>query len=249
MRIATWNVNSLRARLPRLQSWLEEAQPDVLCLQETRVAGSEFPHLVFQGLGYDACSWGTGRWSGVAVASRIGLEGIVKGFGDEARLVSAVCGGVRVASLYVPNGRMVGTEHYEEKLRWLASLTAWLDSLEGDAPLALCGDFNIAPDDRDVWDAKLAHGATHVSPRERASFQVLLDRGLHDAFRLHSDDSGVFSWWDYRAGYFHKNYGMRIDLVLLSADLASRCVSCRIDREARKGKAASDHAPVIVDLA
>ena len=249
MRIATWNVNSLRARMPRLEAWVDEHQPDILCLQETKLADHEFPHMTFAALGYETCTWGAGRWSGVAIASRRGVEHPVRGFGEEPRLVSALCGGVRVASLYVPNGRMVGTEHYFEKLRWLADLGTWLDAWEPDFPRAVCGDFNVAPDDRDVWDPAAAHGATHVSEPERAAHHAILERGFVDAFRLHHEEGGVFSWWDYRAGHFHKGMGMRIDLVLLSVDLAGRCTDARIDRDARKGKQASDHAPVIVDIA
>jgi exodeoxyribonuclease-3 len=250
MRLATWNVNSLKARLPRLEAWVEEWQPDILCLQETKVADADFPALALHGLGYDTCSWGTGRWNGVAVASRLGIERVVTGgsFSEEPRLVSAVCGPLRVGSVYVPNGRMVGTEHYEAKLRWLADLGNWLESLEPDVPVALCGDFNIAPDDRDVWDPAAAHGATHVSPPEREALRAILDRGFVDAFRLHHDDGGLFSWWDYRAGHFHKGYGMRIDLVLLSTSVAERCEMALIDRNARKGAQPSDHAPMIVDL-
>ena len=248
MRIATWNVNSLKARMPRLEEWIEANQPDVMCLQETKMADAEFPHFAFHALGYEACSWGTGRWNGVAIISRRGVDSVIKGFGEEPRLVSAVCGGIRFGSLYAPNGRMVGTEHYDAKLRWLAALVEWLDEREPAVPIALCGDFNIAPDDRDVWDPAEAHGATHVSEPERAAHRAVLARGLVDAFRLHHDEGGVFSWWDYRAGHFHRGKGMRIDLVLLSSSLADRCLDARIDREARKGKAASDHAPVLVDL-
>ena len=248
MRLATWNVNSLRARLPRVQAWLEEKEPDVFCMQETKVADADFPHLPFQALGYETCSWGTGRWNGVAIASRLGIERVVKGFGEEPRLVSAVCGPIRVASLYVPNGRMVGTEHFAAKLQWLADLADWLDQREPDLPAVVCGDFNIAPDDRDVWDASAVHGATHVSEEERSAHRAILEKGFVDAFRLHHEEGGIFSWWDYRAGDFHKGRGMRIDLVLLTEDLAGRCVDARIDRDARKGKSPSDHAPVIVDL-
>ena len=248
MRMATWNVNSLKARLGRVEVWLAQHEPDVICLQETKLADGAFPHLAFQALGYEACAWGSGGRNGVAIASKVGLTDVAKGFGEEARLVSAVCGGIRMASVYVPNGRMVGTEHYEAKLVWLSDLGAWLDRLDANIPVAVCGDFNIAPDDRDVWDPTAVHGATHVSEPERAAHAALLHRGLVDAFRLHHEDGGTYSWWDYRAGNFHKGMGMRIDHVLLSASLAPRCTGARIDREARKGKLPSDHAPVIVDL-
>lgn len=249
MRLATWNVNSLRARLPRVEAWIEEQEPDVLCVQETKLADEDFPHLTFQALGYEACSWGNGRWNGVAILSRVGVEEPERGFGDEPRMLSALCGGMRVACVYAPNGRMVGSEHYRAKLEWLDRLVAWLDGQDPWSQLAVCGDFNIAPDDRDVWDATAVHGATHVSEPERAAYLALVDRGLVDAFRLHHEEGGVFSWWDYRAGNFHKGMGMRIDLVLLSGGLAARCTGARIDRDARKGKLPSDHAPVVVDFA
>jgi exodeoxyribonuclease III len=248
MRLATWNVNSLRARLPRVEQWITANEPDILCLQETKVLDEEFPHLAFAALGYEACSWGAGRWNGVAITSRLPMKDRVKGFGEEPRLISAICGDLRVASLYVPNGREVGSEPFAEKLRWLDSLRAWLGALEADMPVALCGDFNVAPDDRDVWDPTACHGGTHVSEQERAAHRAILDHGLVDAFRLHHQEGGLFSWWDYRAGNFHKGMGMRIDHVLISTSLAERCVDARIDRDARKGKQPSDHAPVVVDF-
>jgi exodeoxyribonuclease-3 len=249
MRLATWNVNSLRARLPRVETWIEENSPDVLCMQETKLADEDFPHLVFHALGYETATWGTGRWSGVAIVSRLGLSDVLRGFGEEPRLISALCGDVRVASVYVPNGRMVGSEHYVAKLQWMSELAGWLDARDPGVPVAVCGDFNVAPEDRDVWDPSELVGATHVSEPERSAHAALLERGLVDAFRLHHDEGGVFSWWDYRAGNFHKGIGMRIDLVLVSKELAERCVDARIDRNARKGKLPSDHAPVIIELA
>ena len=256
MRVATWNVNSLKARLPRVEAWIAECEPDVLCMQETKLADSAFPALTFKALGYDAVHHGEGRWNGVAIVSRVGLEDPASGFapddeimGDEARIVSATCGGVRVASVYVPNGRSLDDPQYEWKLEWLARLRAHLDSAcDPSAGVIVCGDFNIAPDDRDVWDPDAVHGATHVSEREREALAALEDWGLVDVFRRHYDEGGLYSWWDYRAGNFHKHLGMRIDLMLASAPLAERSQWALIDRNARKGQGPSDHAPVIIDF-
>jgi exodeoxyribonuclease-3 len=256
MRIATWNVNSLKARLPRVEAWLEECQPDILCLQETKLADSAFPALTFSASGYEAVHHGEGRWNGVAILSRVGIDAPASGFapddeimGDEARIVSATCGGVRVASVYVPNGRSLDDPQYEWKLQWLARLRAHLEAAcTPSAPVVVCGDFNIAPEDRDVWDPKAVHGATHVSEPERAALADLESWGLVDVFRRHYDDGGLYSWWDYRAGNFHKHLGMRIDLMLVTAPLAERSQWALIDRNARKGQQPSDHAPLIVDF-
>jgi exodeoxyribonuclease-3 len=256
MRLATWNVNSLKVRLPRVEEWLAYAQPDVLCLQETKLADKDFPGLTFQALGYDAAHCGQGGRNGVAILSRVGLDDVVAGFSDqgegevvEARLLSATCAGVRVSSIYVPNGRAVGSEHYEAKLAWLERIGRQLaDTSDPSEWAVLCGDFNVAPDDRDVWDPSAVHGATHVSPPERAALQALLDWGLVDVFRRCYGDGRLFSWWDYRAGDFHQGRGMRIDLVLATKPLADRAGFALIDRFARKGKSPSDHAPVLVDL-
>lgn len=255
MRFATWNVNSLKARLPRVEPWLAEVQPDVLCLQETKSTDAAFPAMTFQALGYDSAHYGTGRWNGVAILSRVGLEDVEVGFADgededpEPRLLWATCGGVRVGTVYVPNGREVGHDHYEYKLRWLDRFARKVatEATPADA-LLLCGDFNIAPDDRDVYDPAMYVGATHVSPAERAALQAMLDWGLVDVFRQTYDDGGLFSWWDYRAGNFHKGKGMRIDLVLVTRSLAERTTAVLIDRNARKGQSPSDHAPVVVDI-
>ena len=254
MRLATWNVNSLTARLPRVEEWIEAHQPDVLCLQETKQADAAFPATAFSGLGYEAIHHGDGRWNGVAVLSRLGLEDPSAGFGSEedgqgTRLVAATCGGVRVHSVYVPNGRTVDSEHYQGKLAWLARLRHYLaDHCDPAGRVAVCGDFNVAPTDRDVWDPAAFVGATHVSPEERAALQALEEWGLVDVYRAEHPDGGVFSWWDYRAGDFHQGRGMRIDLILLTAELAAHAVDSRIDRDARKGKKPSDHAPVVVDV-
>jgi exodeoxyribonuclease-3 len=275
MRIATWNVNSLKARLPKVEWWLERAAPDVLLLQETKLADGDAPLVPFRMAGYELLHHGEGRWNGVAIAVRAGLdiEGVVANFDgrpvrdtssgatalaeedfdpfDEARMLTAVVGGVRVASVYAPNGRQVGSPFYEGKLRWFSRLRAWLvEARDPGEPLVIGGDFNVAPADIDVWDPAAAHGGTHVSEAERDAFAALLEWGLVDAYRAHHGAPGRFSWWDYRAGNFHKNLGMRIDHLLVSEPVAGRVVWVEIDREARKGKdpVPSDHAPVVLDL-
>jgi len=256
MRIATWNVNSLKVRLPKVEEWLAYARPDVLCMQETKLADSAFPALAFSALGYESAHCGEGRWNGVAVLSRVGLDDVVAGFpgqttgsGAEARLLWATCGGVRVATVYVPNGRSVGSEHYEAKLAWLERLRAQVEGeCDPTANLVVCGDFNVAPDDRDVWDPTKLHGGTHVSPPEREAVAALCAWGLTDVFRQRYPEPGVYSWWDYRAGDFHQGRGLRIDLVLATEPLAARVSWALIDRQARKGKLPSDHAPVLVDF-
>ena len=257
MRLVTWNVNSLKARLERVEEWLVECQPDVVCLQETKLADTAFPAMAFSTLGYESAHHGEGRWNGVAILSRVGLDDVVAGFGDgqpddaEARLLTATCGGVRVMSAYVPNGRALDHDHYQYKLGWLERLLAHLDATARSSPsVAVCGDFNIAPADRDVWDAADLVDATHVSAPERDALAKLLDWGLTDVFRdAYPTTDRLFSWWDYRAGHFHKGIGMRIDLVLGSPALAERVQWALIDRNARKGKQPSDHAPLVVELA
>jgi exodeoxyribonuclease-3 len=255
VRIATWNINSLKVRLERVEAWLTEVQPDVLCLQETKVADSAFPALAFQSLGYESAHHGQGQWNGVAILSRVGMDDVVADFADggppdvDARIVSATCGGIRTTSVYVPNGRAVGHEQYDYKLAWLARLREHLAATcRPEDAVTVCGDFNIAPEDRDVYDPAAFEGATHVSPPEREALAAVEAWGLRDAFRLVQDAPGVFSWWDYRAGDFHEGRGMRIDLVLMSAPLSDRVRWAVIDRNARKGKQPSDHAPVVVDL-
>jgi exodeoxyribonuclease III len=258
VRIATWNVNSVLARLPRLTEWLEQAAPDVVCLQETKVADGAFPAGSVTPLGYQVAHHGEGRWNGVAVLSRAGLEDVEPGLpGDpgfpdpgtrEARSLAATCGPVRVRSVYVPNGRAPGDPHYAYKLRWLAALRAAVGAdAAGGRPFALMGDFNIAPADSDVWDPAAFAGSTHVTPAERAELAALRGSGLTDLLpRIAKGDP--FTYWDYRAGSFHKGMGMRIDLVYANAALAGAVTDAWIDREARKGKGPSDHAPVVVDL-
>ncbi|MEM9608060.1 MAG: exodeoxyribonuclease III [Actinomycetota bacterium] len=256
MRIATWNVNSLPARLERLEHWLESAQPDVVCLQETKLADDAVPALAFQALGYDCAHHGEGRWNGVAILSRVGIDDVVPGFAagiepdPDARLVTARCDGVLVVSIYVPNGRSVDHEHYQYKLSWLARLREHLDvvSEPGDQVVVL-GDWNIAPTDRDVWSVDKMEGSTHVTVPERDALASLVDWGLVDVFRQHHDEEGLYSWWDYRRGDFHQRRGLRIDFALASASVADRVEFCVVDRNARKGKQPSDHAPVVIDLA
>jgi len=256
VRLVTWNVNSLNARQERVEEWLTECQPDVVCMQETKLADTAFPTLAFSALGYESVHHGEGRWNGVAILSRVGLDDIVHGFADdgdpdpEARLVTATCGGVRVMSCYIPNGRALDHDHYQYKLRWLERLRGHLDRTADPADaVAVCGDFNIAPEDIDVWDIAELAGATHVSVPERDALARLLDWGLTDVFReQHPDVERLFSWWDYRAGNFHKGIGMRIDLVLGTSSVSERTRWALIDRNARKGKQPSDHAPLVVEL-
>lgn len=256
MRLVTWNVNSLKARLERVVGWLEMAQPDVVCLQETKMADAAFPHLEFERMGYASAHHGEGRWNGVAILSRVGLDDVHPGFEDEAapdtdaRLLWATCGGLRVASAYVPNGRALDDDHYRYKLDWLARLHRNLEQQYApEQRLAVCGDFNIAPDDRDVWSVSALEGSTHVSQPERDALVALEDWGLVDVFRRHHDADGLYSWWDYRGGAFHQGRGMRIDLLMVTEVVAEATAAVLIDRNARKGKPTpSDHAPVIADI-
>jgi len=256
VRIATWNVNSLKARLERVEEWVATVQPDVLCMQETKLADGAFPAMAFHGLGYESAHYGEGRWNGVAIISKVGLEQVENGFADgaeedrEARLMWATCGGVRVASVYVPNGRALAEEHYQYKLRWLERLRSRLEhAYDPNQHLVVAGDFNIAPEDRDVYDPSVFVGTTHTSDAERAALAAIESWGLTDVFREHYDAGGLFSWWDYRAGNFHKGLGMRIDLMLATKALTASSTSALIDRNARKGKSPSDHAPLVIDFA
>jgi exodeoxyribonuclease-3 len=259
VRIATWNVNSVLARLPRLVEWLEQAGPDVACLQETKVAADAFPVDAVAPLGYEVAHHGEGRWNGVAVLSRVGLDDVVRGLSDdpgfpdpattEARTIAATCGPVRVRSVYVPNGRTPEDPHYAYKLRWLTALQAEVAvQAASDRPYALMGDFNIAPADDDVWDPAAFVGSTHVTPAERAALAGLRERGLSDIIPRIAKGPHPFTYWDYRAGAFPKDMGMRIDLVYASQAVTDRVAGAYVDREARKGHAPSDHAPVVVDL-
>jgi exodeoxyribonuclease-3 len=257
MRFATWNVNSLKIRQERVEQWLTDIGPDVVCMQETKITDSAFPQLAFEAMGYAAAHHGEGRWNGVAVLSRQGLDDVTFGFTDddepdgEARLMTATCGGIKVINVYVPNGRALDADHYQYKLGWLDRLARHVANVAqpGD-DVIIAGDFNIAPGDPDVYDPEKYIGTTHTSPPERDRLGTLLDWGLTDVFRQqHPDAMKVFSWWDYRAGDFHEGRGMRIDLVLASRSVADRAEWMVIDRNARKGKSPSDHAPLVLDLA
>ena len=254
MRIATWNVNSLKARLERVEQWVADMRPDVLCMQETKLSDEAFPALAFMGLGYEAAHFGQGQWNGVAILSRIGLTEVVMNFAEgdpdpDARLITALCGDLRVTSVYVPNGRALNDDHYQYKLRWLAQLRQHVAATSSpDDAVIVAGDFNIAPADADVYDPAKFVGATHTSPPERALLAELCDWGMVDLFRQQHSDAKLYSWWDYRAGDFHQGRGLRIDLVLGTRAVAERCTWSVIDRNARKGQMPSDHAPVIVEL-
>lgn len=259
MRIATWNVNSIRARLDRVIAWLEHTGTDVLAMQETKCTAEQFPHLPFEAIGYDVAHHGLGRWNGVAIASRVGLDDVETSFADqptwgepaaaEARAIGATCQGVRVWSVYVPNGRTLVDPHYEYKLQWLAALHqaagSWLTA-DPTAPIGIFGDWNVAPLDTDVWDMSVFEGATHVSVPERAAFAAFADLGFTEVTRTHTPDA--YTYWDYQKLRFPRNEGMRIDFALASPALAAAVAGAAIDRDERKGKGASDHVPVIVQL-
>jgi exodeoxyribonuclease III len=256
VRVATWNVNSAKQRVPRLLPWLDERQPDVVCLQETKLADGAFRQLLggeLDSRGYAVALNGEPQWNGVAILSRAGLDDITRGIPggpgfphQEARAVSATCGGIRVYSVYVPNGRSPGSDHYQYKLAWLAALKEMVGA--GPEAAMVCGDMNIAPTDADVFDPDAYVGQTHVTPPERAALASLEALGLHDVVRDRWPNERVFTYWDYRAGMFHQDFGMRIDLVLAAAPVADRVRAAWVDRQARKGTGPSDHAPVIVDL-
>ncbi len=261
MRIATWNINSIRARLDRLTDWLARSDVDVLAIQETKIDDERFPSDALAGIGYQVVHHGTSQWNGVAVISRVGLDDVRVGipglpsFGDpavsEARAIGAVCAGVRVWSLYIPNGRALGDPHYHYKLAWLAAVRDYgAKSLADDpqAQIALCGDYNIAPTDDDIWDVEFFRGQTQVTPPEREAFADLLAAGFADVVRPYAPGPGVYTYWDYKQLSFQKRRGMRIDFALASPALAARVTGASIDRQERKGKGASDHAPVIVEL-
>jgi len=256
VRIATWNVNSVKQRVPRLLPWLDMRQPDVVCLQETKLSDEAFAALLGAELGrrgYATAVQGEAQWNGVAILSRVGLEDVVVGLAGapgfplpEARAVSATCAGVRLYSVYVPNGRVPDSEHFRYKLDWLAALRDVVSA--GPEAAMVCGDMNIAPTDADVFDPNAYIGQTHVTPAERAALAELQGVGLRDVLRDRWPSQRVFTYWDYRAGMFHQDLGMRIDLVLAAEPVASRVRAVWVDRQARKGTAPSDHAPVIVDL-
>jgi exodeoxyribonuclease-3 len=257
VRVATWNINSVTARLPRLLAWLDSAKPDALCLQELKTSTDGFPAAEVRELGYETAAHGTGRWNGVAILSRLGVEDVVRGLdgepeydgATEARAVTATCGPVRLTSVYVPNGREVGHAHYDYKLAWLDALAAQAAGEgAGALPYAVLGDFNIAPTDADVWDRSLFDESTHVTPAERAKLDVLRERGLDEVMPRALKYDKPYTYWDYRQLAFPKNNGMRIDLVFGNTAFRDAASDAYVDREERKGKGASDHAPVVVDL-
>ena len=262
MRLATWNVNSVRARTDRVVDWLVRTDTDVLAIQETKCRDDQFPEMPFAALGYEVAHVGFSQWNGVAILSRVGIEDVEIGFAGqpcwgeaeqtEARALGATCGGVRVWSLYVPNGRTLRDPHYTYKLEWLAALrttaAGWLADDPG-AQVALVGDWNIAPENDDVWDMTVFSHSTHVSPPERAAFRAIVEAGYADVVRPFAPGPGVYTYWDYTQLRFPRREGMRIDFILGSPALAARASRALIDREERKGKGASDHAPVIVELA
>lgn len=264
MRIATWNVNSVGARLPKVLEWLSSAAPDVLCLQELKCADDAFPREAVAELGYESATYGTGRWNGVAILSRVGLTEVTRGLVDEPgflaegamleaaepRAIGATCGGVRVWSVYVPNGREVDHPHYHYKLRWLEALRATAEAeLTAERPWAVLGDFNIAPTDADVWDRAVFEGCTHVTDAERKALAVLCEAGLAEVLPRALKYDVPFTYWDYRQLAFPKNRGMRIDLVYGNPAFTQAVTDAYVDREARKGKGTSDHAPVVVEFA
>ena len=257
MRLATWNVNSIRARIDRLEAWLQRSDVDILALQESKAKDAQFPFDRLEALGYEVAHHGYNQWNGVAILSRVGLAEVQRGFdgdpgwGDpvqqEARTISATCGGIRVTSVYVPNGRNIEDPHMDYKIAWLTALRASAKpSL--NRPAVLCGDWNIAPFDEDVWSMEYYEDKSHVSARERAAFTGFLDDGWTDVVRPHAPGPGTYTYWDYTQLAFQKRRGMRIDFVLGSPSFADRIQGAAIDREERKGKGASDHAPVVVEF-
>ena len=251
MKIATWNVNSILARLPLVLKWLEEARPDVLCVQETKCTDDKFPADVFAELGYRSVTFGQRTYNGVAILSRSECEDVRRGFphddeGSQARLLAARVKGVRLVNVYIPNGQAVGTDKYKFKLEWMKSLREFFDAhYDEREPVLLCGDFNVAPEERDVHDPQLWEGRVLFSRRERAALEKIKDWGFVDAFRLHTEEGGHFSWWDYRAGSFRRNAGLRIDHIWTSQPLAARCRASWIDKEPRGWERPSDHTPVV----
>lgn len=264
MRIATWNVNSIRSRIDRVEDWIRRTDVDVLAIQETKCREDQFPRARLEALGYEVAHHGLNQWNGVAILSRVGLSDVQIGlpgvptWGEpavaEARAIGATCGPVRVWSVYVPNGRHISDPHMAYKIAWMEHLrtqvTDWLAAeRDGGPPFAVMGDWNIAPFDEDVWSMEYYLDKSHVSPPERAAFHALLDAGLTDVVRPHAPGPGVYTYWDYQRLRFAKRQGMRIDFVLGSPGLAGRVIGAAIDREERKGAGASDHAPVVVQLA
>jgi exodeoxyribonuclease-3 len=251
VKVATWNVNSLNARWPRVEEFLTTRDIDVVLLQETKQRDEKFPFEALAELGYSSAHFGFNQWNGVAVLSRVGLADVVRGFGkaeEEARFIAATCGGVRVMSCYVPNGRALDNPHYAYKLDWLAELRTHVADHPAEIPLVVGGDFNVAPEDIDCYDPSAFMGATHVSEPERVALRAVINEGLTDIVRHLYPDDVLYTWWDYRNGSFRRGWGLRIDLLLCSAQVTSAATSAWVDRDARKGEKPSDHAPVIVEF-
>lgn len=251
MKVATWNVNSVTARWPRIAPWLELHRPDVLLLQETKATDATFPFAALDELGYEAAHYGEGRWNGVAIISRAGIADVRRGLGDadpEARLIGATCGPLRVYSCYVPNGRALDDPHYAYKLRWLAELRHLLAARDVAQSIVVGGDFNVTPSDLDCYDPRAFVGATHVSEPERAALAAIEATGLVDLTRSLNGGEPCYSWWDYRNGSFHRGWGLRIDLLYVDPDLARLASASYVDRDARKGVKPSDHAPVVAEF-
>jgi len=248
VKIATWNVNSLTARWPRVEAWLQLHNPDVVLIQETKQTDAKFPFDALSALGYESAHHGQGQWNGVAIFSRVGLDDVVRGLmpdDPEARFIGATCGGVRVYSCYVPNGRALDNPHYEYKLKWLSALRDVLASRPLDQNIVVGGDFNITPSDFDCYDPSIFVGATHVSEPEREALRAIESTGLRDLTRTLHPDEPCYSWWDYRNGSFRRGWGLRIDLLYVNDELLARATASYVDREERKGEKPSDHAPVI----
>ncbi len=251
MKLATWNINSIRAREERLLTWLGQQRPDILCLQETKVEDAGFPLAPLKKAGYEVAMYGQRSYNGVAIASTAPLDDVTRGFGDgedddEARVIAATTHGIRVVCVYVPNGQELSSDKYPYKLAWFKRLRRYLDrTAKPEMPLALCGDMNVTPDDRDVWSPEKWKDSIHCSPPERAALAEVAAFGLVDVFRAHNGDQKIYSWWDYRGVSFFKDQGLRIDIIFATQPLAQRITGATIDRAARKGQDASDHAPVI----
>ena len=254
LKIATWNVNSVRARLDSVLSWIDRARPDVLCMQEIKVVDDLFPREPFASRGYRVETFGQKTYNGVALLSREPFENVTRGFPDDKsdadrRLIAATVAGIRIVNVYVPNGRAVGSPFFQQKLDWLRRLRRALEEMTSPRDdLVLCGDFNVAPDDRDVYDPEGYRDQLHCHPEERKALAELAEYGLVDVLRRHHAEGGLYSWWDYRQGAFRRDLGLRIDIIYATAALAERCAAVTIDREPRKGPAPSDHTPVVAEI-